>query len=195
MKKIISSLVLSLFVLRAAADVFIASSNEVVFLTVPANQTMLISSIKLGNFHTSGGSPNYPAHGLVIQNGVTNDVVLSNEGHDPSPFAPVGPYAVNGPCQIAFVSNMDPTMPAAAVVSYKLLSNCLLHCLIVSPGSTNVISVPSGKNIRFLSPTLSGFSGNGFATFESGPNTIANAQISNGDEFTGPLTITIIGSG
>jgi hypothetical protein len=193
MKKIIGSLALTLFVLRAAADVFIAPSNRVVFLTVPTNQTMLISSIDLGNFDNSGGTPNYPAHGLIILNGVTNDVVLSNAGHDPSPYAPVGPYAVNGPCQIAFVGT-DPTMPAAAVVSYRLLQNSMLHSLIVSPGSTNVIPIPTAKKVRFLSPTLSGFTGTGFAILQNGTNAVLNAQINNGDEFTGPLTITIVGA-
>lgn len=156
---------------------------------------MLISSIGLGNFDGSGGTPNYPAHGLVIQDGVTNNIVLSNAGHDPAPYAPVGPYALNGPCRIAFVSDTDPTLPASVAVGYRLLQNNLLHSLIVSSGSTNVISVPAAKSVRFLSPTLSGFAATGFATFQNGTNTIYNAQINNGDEFTGPLTITIMNPG
>jgi hypothetical protein len=190
MKKMIGSLALSLFALRAVAEVFIASSNEVVFLTVPANQTMLISSVELGNFDNSGGTPNSTAYGAVIQNGVTNIFVLSNAGHDPIWNAPVGPYALNGPCQIAFVSYGDPTMPAAVTVSYRLLQNSLLHSLVLTPNSTNAILIPKGKSVRFFSQTWLGAS-TGLITIQDGTNTVYNSWINKGDEFSGPLTITI----
>ena len=190
-KKIIGSLALSLFVLRAAADVFIASSNEMVFLTVPANQTMLISSIKPGTFAEGLGGGMVNLAGLVVLNGVTNTVQFSDPGGGSS-ISGV-PCALNGPCQLAFVTDTTFLTPAAVVVSYKLLSNSLLHSLIVTPGSTNLISVPSGKSIRFLNPTAEGATPTGF-TFENGTNTVYGVGISNGAEFTGPLTLTKISS-
>lgn len=191
MKKIIGSLALSLFVIRATADVFIAPSNEVVFLSVPANQTMLISSIKLGVFAEGLGGGSLSLAGLVVLNGVTNTIQFSDPGGSSSTSG--GPCALNGPCQIAFVEGYEPYTPAAVVVSYNSLSNSLLHSLIMAPGSTNVISVPAGKSIRFLSPTSEGATPTGFI-FENGTNTVYGIQISNGAEFTGPLTITKISS-
>lgn len=191
MKKVIFSLTPSLCALCAAADVFVAPGDKVVFLAVPTNQTMLISSISLGNFQSGSGTPSSPVQGLVVQQGVTNNIVLSNAGHDPAPHAPIGPYALNGPCQIAFVNNLSPTIPAPVAVSYKLLQNSLLHSLIVTPNSTNTISIPAGKSVRFFSPTWLGVS-TGFITFQDGTNTIYDAAINYGDEFSGPLTITAI---
>ena len=186
MKKITCSLVSTLFVLRAAADVFIAPSNQVVFLTVPANQTLLISSVSAGSFDNTGAAAMDLA-GIIVQNGVTNTIQF----WDPSVanWTSGGPYALNGPCRIAFVADSSSLAPAAVVVSYNLLTNSLLHSLIVQPGSTNVISVPAGKSIRFLSPTSEGATPMGFA-FDNGTNTAYNLQIRNGAEFTGPLTIT-----
>lgn len=193
MKTIVSSLALSLFVLRAAAEVFIAPSNAVAFLTVPANQTMLIASVKLGVFDESAPGGWLSLSGLVVLNGVTNVIQFANSGGTGS-FTSGGPYALNGPCQIAFVSYMDPTTPAPVVVSYDLLSNSLLHSLIIPPDSTNVVSVPAGKSIRFLNPTDPGISDPGL-TFQNRTNTVHGLHINNGDEFAGPLTITIIHSG
>jgi hypothetical protein len=161
----------------------------VVFLSVPANQTMLISSVKPGAFDNSGAGALNLA-GLVVINGVTNTIAFSNPGG--SGFASGGSYALNGPCQFAFVADTFSLTPAAVVVSYNLLSNNLLHSLIVTPNSTNVISVTAGKSIRFLSPTAPGSLSTGFATFQNGTNTVSNIQINSGDEFAGPLTITII---
>jgi hypothetical protein len=190
MKKIIGSLTLSLFVLQAAADVFIAPSNAVVFLSVPTNQTLLISSIRLGTFDEGLGGGIVSLAGLVVLNGVTNTVQFSDPGGSGSISG--GPCALNGPCQIAFVEGYEPYPPAAVVVSYNLLSNSLLHSLIVTPGSTNVILVPAGKSIRFLKPTYSCEAGSSSfgCVFQNGTNTIYNLHFDNGDEFTGPLKIT-----
>lgn len=194
MKKIVVGLTLTLFVLRAAADVFIASSNEVVFLTVPANQTMLISSVKFGTFDNSGSAN--MVMGMIVQNGATNLVSLVNKDFDPHNLAYAAPYALNGPCQIAFVMDSgDPANPAPApvAVSYRFLQNSPIHCLLASPNSTNVISVPAGKNIRFFGVTfLWGNTGYGIINLQNGTNTLYNVLIDGGDEFAGPLTLTAV---
>ena len=190
MKKILGGLGLSLFMFRATADVFFASSNELVFLSVPANQTMVISSIKLGAFDEGLGGAAVNLAGLIVQNTVTNQIQFSNPGSGGSLYGV--PCALNGPCQIAFFQGYDPHSPAAVVVSYKMLSNSLIQSLIVTPGSTNVISVPAGKSIRFFSPTYpwDAISPSYGWAFQNGTNTIYDLHINNGEEFTGPLTMT-----
>ena len=190
MKKIIISLAMSLFVLRAAASVFVAPSNEVVFLTVPTNQTMLISSVKVGDFGNGNG---FSANWLIIQNGVTNTLSLLNGIGNTT--ASIGPFGINGPCQMAFVDTQWDTnnnayyISVPVVISYDLFTNSLLHSVVVPPGSTNGIQVPAGKSVRFLAHTYGGINADAFS-FQNGPNTISGVTVNNGDEFTGPLTIT-----
>ena len=188
MKKIIISLALSLVVLPATADVFVAPSNEVVFLTIPTNQTMLISSVKVGDFGNGNG---FFAQWLIVQNGVTDFVSLQNEGG--STAASAGPYAINGPGQMAFVDTRWDTnnntyyVSVPVVVSYNLLHNSLLHSLIMSPGSTDVISVPAEKSVRFLAHSWIMSDPN--FDIQKGSNAISGVVIKDGDEFAGPLTI------
>ena len=110
---------------------------------MPANQTMLISSIRLGAFADGLGGGMVNLAGLVVLNGVTNTVQFSDPGGGSS-ISGV-PCALNGPCQIAFVVGWGPYQPTAVVVSYRFLQNSLVHSLLAPPNSTNVITVSAGK--------------------------------------------------
>jgi hypothetical protein len=192
MKKIAGSLFLGLFVYQASAEVFIASSNHLAYLSVPTNQTLFIFSVKFGTFDNSGSGN--MVSGLIVQNGVTNTVYFVNANYDASFRAFTAPYALNGPCQIAFMDEAN-AVPAAAVVSYEFLQNSLIHSLLAPPNSTNVILAPAGKSIRFLGSTFlwsTVGNGYGYVIFQNGTNTVYNVFINNGDEFAGPLTITIV---
>lgn len=187
MNKITGSLALTLLALRAPADVFVAPSNEVAFLTVPTNQTMLISSVKLGSFD---GSSSGSLQGWIVQNGITNTLSLTDQTGSAAKSS--GPFAIEGPCQIAFQAGVigDSYQPAPVVVSYTLLRNSLLHSTLVAPGSTNQISVPAGKSVRFLAFTSDGMDYDVFS-FQNGTNTVFDVRVNSGDEFAGPLTVTV----
>ena len=117
MKKTAGSLFLGWFLVQASAEVFIASSNHLAYLSVPTNQTLFISSTKFGTFDNSGSGN--MVLGLIVQNGVTNTVYFVNANNDAGYRAFTGPYALNGPCQIAFVDEADaaPAAPAAAAAA------------------------------------------------------------------------------
>jgi hypothetical protein len=167
--------------LSAHADVLITSGNSISVLTVPTNQTLLISSLTLGAFSGDTDTAT-PAYANVVQNGVTNTLWLAPWGG--------GPYAITGACQISFISSFPQTNPGPVVVSYKLIQSPAIHSFFAGSGLTNTIAVPAGKTIRFFDKTQIDDSVNSAFTLQQGTNTLHDVRIFAGNEFTGPLTIT-----
>ena len=112
---------------HVSADVFITSSNSIDLLSVGTNQSLLISSVKIGGFDQYVDDPG-DVLALVVQNGVTNTIEFADVRSS-------GSYAITGACQIAFVQErFNTNTTRAVVVTYQLVQNVALHSAILTPG-------------------------------------------------------------
>ncbi len=170
MKSYLLLIFAALFQSMAHSEVSITGVGEVFSLNISTGQVAFVS------YHSTDAGPDYP---LLIANGKTNVFPLVF-GNQSQPLA-----VLVGPIQLL------KTNLGNRIISYQILTGSQIRSEIVTSDSTNVISVPNGKTIKFLNPQpLPSVEISVNVTFQNGGREITSS-IYGGEEFTGPLSINI----
>src|SRR5689334_4150650 len=143
MKNILSALFVLFACATVKSDIFIGPTTPSNRLIIGAGQVAVISEIYAQKMYDNFLTPTntVPLSGNLISNGVTTTIYIGELKN--------GTTALVGPVEL--------TLSSSGVIRFQILSNTPINCLIVKPGTTNVIDVPAGKSVRFMSFDLSGF--------------------------------------
>jgi len=160
-------------------DLFVGPSTPSNRFTLAAGQAALISAVyPQAQYDENLNKTNsVPVDASIVFSGETNSVYAGECKH--------GTTALVGP--------MELVVSSPVVITYKTLTNTALQCLVVKPGTTNTLSVPSGRSIRFLTFGLDGYEpviNN--ASLSKGGASFQGADIYGNSEFDGPLSISFI---
>ena len=157
------------FALSAHGEVFLGYTTASNRFLIASNEAVLIYRSTV-------------AEAFFIRDGVTNQL----RSFDATPLEPC---AFAGPAEMLIVT--------PGMMSFKRLFNSGIRTVIMSPTSTNVIEIPSGKTARFFRATIpSGVNLDGLS-FEKEGVVVGQAGgfwepvFTGGEEYQGPLAITI----
>lgn len=157
------------FALSAHGEVFLGYTTASNRFLIASNEAVLIYRSTV-------------AEAFFIRDGVTNQL----RSFDATPLEPC---AFAGPAEMLIVT--------PGMMSFKRLFNSGIRTVIISPTTTNVIEIPSGKTARFFRATAPSGINLYELSFEKEGVVVDQAGgkwapvITGGEEYQGPLKITI----
>lgn len=180
------NLTLTLFALALAAHVssraelFIGPSNSTNRFVLASNDVAIISTVYPQSQYNQDGFTKtnvVPIEASLVSGGLTNPVFVS----ECKQFT----TALRGPLELLFRSPV--------VISYRVISNTAIQSPIIRQDTTNSISIPAGKSVKFFAI---GLWGNDYmianAQIIRDTATFQGVDIFGGAEFDGPLTIRFV---